>query len=502
MPNPVAASGNRSERPIPPTGCSALPTARRPESSRILLGLALGLAGSLPLAGCGSVSSVRNLVAGPPSPYLSGFIGNVVADEPVAALTGRDVLARGGNAADAAVAVGMALSVTLPSRASLGSGGACLAYRAGSGRSPEAFLFTPVAGTAPAGQDSRPASVPMTARGLFLMQARYGSVAFDDLVKPAARLARSGITVSRALADDVAAVKGPLMGDPNARAIFAPGGTPIAAGDRLSQQDLANSLDRIALAGVGDFYTGVLWQQFTDAAATAGGGLSRADIRNAVPAQSAPLTVTAGADRVAFLPPPADGGLGAAAAFRASQSGSESGSLANGVVGAWRASHRGAVNGGDYAAEAQAMVDSPSAGGSLGRLPASTSFTVVDRNGGAVACALTMDNLFGTGRVAGDTGIVLGASPARFPMPLLASSIAWNPTSGSFRAAIAGSGQNDAAVAVAAATANALHGAPPSPVTETGRVNAIVCARGLPGDQSACVATTDPRGSGLATRSD
>ncbi|WP_239478706.1 gamma-glutamyltransferase [Lichenicola cladoniae] len=502
MPNPVAASGNRPARPIPPTGCSGQPAAHRPQASRVLLGLALGLSASLPLAGCGSVSSVRNLVVGPPSPYLSGFIGNVVADEPVAALAGRDVLARGGNAADAAVAVGMALSVTLPSRASLGSGGACLAYRAGSGRSPEAFLFTPVAGTAPAGQDSRPASVPMTARGLFLMQARYGSVSFDELVKPAARLARSGITVSRALADDVAAVKGPLMGDPNARTIFAPGGKPIAAGDQLSQQDLANSLDRIALAGVGDLYTGVLWQQFTDGAAIAGGGLSRADLRNSVPAQSAALTVDAGPDRVAFLPPPADGGLGAAAAFRAGQSGDESGSLANGVVAAWRASHPGAVNGGDYAAEAQALVDRPSAGGSLGRLPASTSFTVVDRNGGAVACALTMDNLFGTGRIAGDTGIVLAASPARFPKPLLASSIAWNPTSGSFRAAVAGSGQNDAAIAVAAATSRALHGSPPSPVTETGRVNAIVCARGLPGDQSACTATTDPRGSGLATRSD
>lgn len=455
----------------------------------------------LALGGCGSVQKVRTLVAGPASPYLSGYIGNVVADEPVAALAGRDVLARGGNAADAAAAVGMALAVTLPSRASLGGGGACLAYRPGSASAPEAFLFTPVAGTEAAGAGGRPASVPMTARGLFLMQARYGSVSFDDVVKPAARLARSGITVSRALADDLAAVSGPLLGDPMAASIFSHDGTSIGAGDQLFQPDLASALDRIALAGVGDLYTGLLSQDYAEGAASAGGGLSRSDLRMSVPAQADPLVVQAGADRVAFLPPPADGGLGAAAAFGAIQSGSDGAGVAEGVVAAWRAAHPGAGNGGNYAAEAQGLVDRPAAGGRLGRLPASTAFTVIDRRGGAVACALTMDNLFGTGRIAGRTGIVLGASPARFPAPLLAAAIAWNPGTGSFRAAVAGSGQNEAADAVALATAHALHGQPTAPLTETGRVNAIACPRG-PGEQASCVATADPRGAGLATRSD
>lgn len=502
VPNLVPASTDRPAQPTP----APLPGTHRFRMPRALR-LALSVSVSLPLVACGSVQKVRNLVTGPPSPYLTGYIGNVVADEPVAALAGRDVLARGGNAADAAAAVGLALAVTLPSRASLGGGGACLAYKPGGNRTPEAFLFVPVGGSGAAGVASgRPASVPMTARGLFLMQARYGSVAFDDVVKPAARLARSGITVSRALAEDVAAVRSPLLADPGARAIFAPGGTPIAAGDQLLQPDLAYTLDRLALAGVGDLYTGLLWQQFADGAAAAGGGLTRADIRNSVPLQTSPLLVadtgaTGGSARVAFLPPPADGGLGAAATFRAIEAGGEGGSVANAVVGAWRAGHPG---GGSDTAEAQSLLDNPQGQGSgrLGRLPASTAFTVVDRNGGAVACALTMDNLFGTGRVAGQTGIVLAASPSRFPLPLLAASIAWNPNAGSFRAAVAGSGQNDAAAAVGAATVRALRGEPTSPLTETGRVNAIVCPHGLPGDHSACVATTDPRGSGLATRSD
>lgn len=478
MPKPVAAS------------CS-VPTATR----RAIAGvLALPL-----LAGCGGVQKVRNLVVGPPSPYLSGYIGSVVADEPTAALAGRDVLARGGNAADAAAAVGMALAVTLPSRASLGGGGACLAFRAGENQQPQAFLFTPVAGTDATGPDGRPASVPMTARGLFLLQARYGSVSFDDTVKPAARLARSGITVSRALADDLEAVRRPLFSDQAAAAIFArPDGSPVQAGDQLSQPDLASTLDRIAIAGVGDLYTGLLWHAYAEGAAGAHGGLSAADIRNAVPSQGAPLLVSAGSDRVAFLPPPADGGLGAAAAFGAIESGGSGAGAADAAVSAWRASHPAGSGNADLAAEAQSMLSAPAGGAGLGRLPASTSFAVVDRKGGAVACALSMDNLFGTGRIAGATGIVLGASPARLPAPLLSASIAWTPSGGTLRAAIAGSGQNQAADAVAQATANALRGQAPSPVTDTGRINAISCGR----NQERCAATADPRGDGLATRSD
>ena len=479
VPNPHPASGDRSARLI-----------SRPCSLFL----------ALLLAGCGSVQKVRTLVAGPPSPYLSGYIGRVVADEPVAALTGREVLARGGDAADAAAAVGLALAVTLPSRASLGGGGACLAYRAGSA-APDAFLFTPVPGIEAPGADGRPASVPMTARGLFLMQARYGSVSFDDLVKPAARLARSGITVSQTFADDLAAVSRPLLADPMAASIFSHDGTTIGAGDQLLQPDLAGSLDRIALAGAGDLYTGLLSQQYVEGGELAGAGLSRADLRQSVPAQSRPLVVQAGRDRVAFLPPPADGGLGAAAAFRAAAAGGDGGGVAQGIVAAWREAHPGERNDGDHVAEAQALLDQPSSGGTLRRLPASTSFAVIDRHGGAVACALTMNNLFGTGRIAGRTGIVLGASPAHLPPPLLAAAIAWNPGAGSVRAAVAGSGQNQAADAVAQATANALHGAPAAPVTETGRVNAIACPNG-PDDHASCTATADPRGNGLATRSE
>ncbi len=97
--------------------------------------VALVLSFSLALSGCGTVNSATNWISGGDGPalgqpgYVKGFLGGVVADEPQAALLGQQVLSAGGTAADAAAGVGLALAVTLPSRAGLGSGGACLRIR-------------------------------------------------------------------------------------------------------------------------------------------------------------------------------------------------------------------------------------------------------------------------------------------------------------------------------------------------------------------------------------
>ena len=503
MPNPVMArfAVNATRRgPAPAALTEGLQLVR---NGVLRLRRCLAVALALAVPGCSTVSSVKDSLlgaspaAGAPG-HVSGFLGGVVADEPRAAVVGRDVLSEGGTAADAAVAVGFALAVTLPSRAGLGGGGACLAYnpsRDGPGRgAPQAIVFVPPAPARAAGGD-RPAAVPALARGLFALHAGYGRRPFESLLAPAEQMARLGVPASRAFATDLALVSGPLFGDPAARAAFSRGGVPLADGDRLVQPDLGSTLAQLRVAGVGDFYQGALAHRLADGAPLAGASFSVEDLRATLPRVRPPVTVQNGRDSVAFLPPPADGGLAAAGAFSVLQADPTAYDRANAralaIAGRWRAT------GGDPRA-VLAAADLPP--GILPELPASTTFLTLDREGNAVACALTMNNLFGTGRVIPGTGVLLAASPAAFPPPLLASAIAWNPTLNAFRAAAGGSGQAGAPLAAAVAMTNALRTGQPmsARAPDPGRANVIACSRYLPGGQASCAWAADPRDAGLA----
>ena len=455
---------------------------------------------------CSTFNSVKeSLIGGSPGideqKRLTGFIGAAVADEPRAALAGREMLALGGTAADAAVAMGFILAVTLPSRAGLGSGGACLAYdpdRNGpGGGNPEAIMFTSVAPTSIAGNTDRPAAVPMLPRGLFALHARYGKRPFEALLAGAEQYARFGVPASRALLQDLAVVSGPLLADPNARAVFAPGGKILTEGGTLVQTDLGGTLAQLRIGGVGSLYLGALARKLEDASQRAGGGLTVDGMRAALPRTGAPLSIRAGRDFVAFLPPPADGGLAAAAAFQALQANpaDSAGAQARAVatLEQWRS------QGGDP----QAVLASGGTGGSLPPLAASTTFAVLDRDGKSVACALTMNNLFGTGRIAPGTGVLLAAAPRPATAPMLSAAIAWNTSVKGFRAAVTGSGQEGAALAVATGMRNALGSAAAMPalVPDPGRANAIACSRYLPDSEGSCTWATDPRGPGLAAGS-
>ena len=482
-------------------------TRKRQGMNRLLAGsrasVLLGLA--LLVNGCGTVTDLKDgLLGGPQGPqpgqpgFVEGFLGGVAADEPRAAAAGRDVLSAGGNAADAAVAVGMTLAVSLPSRAGLGAGGACLAYAADrksvNGGVPEAILFTPVTPATGATGD-RPAAVPMLARGLFQLHARYGSRPFETLILPAEQLARFGMNVPRALARDLSLVATPLFADPGARQAFGRDGVPLKEGQAFQQPDLAATLSQLRVAGVGDFYQGALAQRIAEASVRIGGPLRVSDLRGALPGVAPPLFATDKADRIAFLPPPADGGLAADAAFRVLQGNPNDGqgAAARSLAAAarWRA-------GGVTPEAVLAATDLPASG--LPPLPASTSFVTMDRDGNAVMCALTMNNLFGTGRVLQGLGFMPAVSPAVVPAPLLAAGMAWNDDRHAFRAGVAASGQAGAPVAVASALMNALRtGQPmPVPVPDPGRANVVACGRYLPDNPNSCAAATDPREPGLA----
>ncbi len=465
--------------------------------------MAIGL--SLASGGCETVHTTvhsvsKSILGGPldPGEHLKGFIGGVAADEPLAALAAREVLATGGNAADAAVTLGFMLTATLPSRASLGAGGACLAYQPGAGAPghgiPQAIMFTPRSPAVNAGD--RPAAVPMMARGLYLLAAQYGSRPFGQLVAPARQAAQGGLSITRALARDLAQVQGPLLGDPATAAVFAPGGTPLGEGARLVQTDLGATLNQLATVGVGDLYQGLMAQRFAEASRLAGGPVALGDLRHNAPTLANPIVVKAGDDQAAFLPPPADGGLGAAAAFlNYVHTGTVSQAMVDvsiGTVATWRSGAAGR--------DPLALLQNSVTTGALPALPASTSFTVIDRRGGAVACAITMENLFGTGRTAPGMGILLGASPAVKPAALLTAAIVWNSARDAFRATAASSGQNAAAVAGAVALGQAIVGdlPPRVPVPDPGRANAIGCAQYMPGSDSSCRFYSDARNAGLS----
>jgi gamma-glutamyltranspeptidase/glutathione hydrolase len=316
------------------------------------------------------------------------------------------------------------------------------------------------------------------------------------LIVPAEQLARFGTPAPRALTRDIALVAGPLLADPNARAVFSQGGTPLAEGQTLLQPDLGATLAQIRVSGVGDFYTGALARRIVQASPLAGGPIALADLNGALPRLAPAIVLPYRRDKVAFLPPPADGGLAAAAAFTVLQR--DPAALGTAAARALAVAARWRQGGADAQRLLAPSTSLPEI--ALPPLPASTSFATLDKDGNAVACSLSMDNLFGTGRVLPGLGILLAASPAAVPPPLYAAAIAWNENIHAFRAEVAGSGQAGAPMAVAVGMLNALRSGQPmaSTVPDPGRANVVSCTNYLPGENGSCAWATDPRDAGLA----
>ncbi len=492
-------------------GGATRPGGGQPEPGagrRRLRAAALGL-GALALTGCETLSGLNPLApSGPPEGqpgFVRGFLGGIATEDPAAALAGRQVLSAGGTAVDAAVAAGFVMTVTLPSRVGIGGGGGCLVFDPQKA-AVEAIMFLPGArGSVPPGAD-RPAAVPLMARGLFALHTRKSTRPFEELIAPAERGARFGTEVSRGLAADLAAVAGPLLADPAAKAVFGrPGGGAKQAGETIVQPDLAGTLGQLRLAGVGDLHQGTLARRLEEVSASAGGGLTLDDLRAALPGLYAPLDVPVrNGDRIAFLPPPEDGGIAGAASFEALRSGADiSEGMRRGLAAAaaWRARATGS---GNDPKSFIAATDLPP--GRFGAVPASAGLITFDRTGIAVSCAFTMNNLFGTGRIAPGMGFLLAAAPGigAVQPPLLSAAIAYNPNLRGFRLAAAASGQEAAPIGVAGPAALQLFRALP-PVTAveggapgTARTQLAACPNYLPGRPDRCLAVTDPRGGGVA----
>jgi gamma-glutamyltranspeptidase/glutathione hydrolase len=487
-----------------------------------------------------------------------GFIGGAVADEPRAALAGRDILAAGGSAADAAVAASLAMTVTLPSRAGLGGGGMCLTYDPRLNRV-EAVDFTVRPSAAPGA-----AGVPGMLRGLLAVYGRQGKLRWEQLVAPAEGMARFGVPVSRALANDLAASGGVLGSDAAARQIFVgANGAPLAEGDILVQPDLSTVLAAIRARGGNEFYQGQVADQFVAGALAMGAGITAEDLRTIAATPRASVLVRQGDIAVHFAPPPAIAGLSEGQLFamlaprwRRTNAEERPHLLAEADLRAIQDRTRWLRPDLTANAPANELVSERYADGLMasyrshartaGEVPAAprllntatAGVAAVDRDGGAVACSFTLNETFGIGRVVPGTGVVLAASPdgaARGPQlltPMLAamtkggritfastSSGGWPGASAQVQVALrtivearpleeamdAARIHNPGSEDVLAEEALqgplpglAARGYRPRMTPNLGQVNAIYCPEGLFENAEACQARADRRGFGFA----
>ncbi|MEZ5400540.1 MAG: gamma-glutamyltransferase [Bryobacteraceae bacterium] len=247
----------------------------------------------------------------------------VAAQEPLAADIGLEVLRSGGNAVDAAVAVGFALAVTLPSAGNLGGGGFLL-YRAADGKT--RFFDFREAAPAASGRDMyldpqgnltdasrigwRAAGVPGTVRGLELAHRTLGSRKWSTLLKPAVDLARKGHPLSWARAESMKDAKDLLGRFDESRKIFLNGGRFYEMDDRFRQRDLAATLARIAKHGARDFYEGETAHRLAAAMKANGGLITEEDLRAYKAVEREPIAGRYKGYDVITAPPPSSGGIG------------------------------------------------------------------------------------------------------------------------------------------------------------------------------------------------
>jgi gamma-glutamyltranspeptidase / glutathione hydrolase len=258
---------------------------------------------------------------------VSARNGMVVAQEARAAKIGVEILERGGNAVDAAVATGFALAVTYPRAGNIGGGGFMLIHLARRGEStaidyretaPAAItrdIFLDEKGEADP-QKSRDSAlaigVPGTVAGLALAHAKYGSGRFTlaQLIAPAIALARDGIPVSDDVADSLPRAQARLARWPASAKIFLKsGGSVLAEGDRLVQADLAETLEAVARDGPKAFYQGEIADKIIAAVRAAGGVMTRDDLKNYHAIERKPVRGSYRGYRILSMPPPSSGGV-------------------------------------------------------------------------------------------------------------------------------------------------------------------------------------------------
>jgi gamma-glutamyltranspeptidase / glutathione hydrolase len=295
--------------------------------SAVMLAVAPAFAQEAPVRNRPGVGSGGDIVSyGQIHHPVVGRGGMVVGQSAPATEVGVEILRRGGNAVDAAVAVGFAEAVTLPRAGNLGGGGYMLVHMAATADRPAVDIAINYYGVAPRattpdlllddnGRFDRDApagflnvSVPGTVAGLWEAHSRYGSLPWAEVVAPAVALAENGVILSDAEATATAGRATLLARDPGAReAYLKPDGTPYAAGERFRQPLLAASLRQIQTGGADAFYRGDLAGQIVDGIRAGGGIMDARDLADYRVEVSEPIWSSYRGHRIAYMPPTASG---------------------------------------------------------------------------------------------------------------------------------------------------------------------------------------------------
>jgi gamma-glutamyltranspeptidase / glutathione hydrolase len=384
--------------------------------------------------------------------------GVVVCVSPPAADVGLAVLKKGGNAVDAAVAVAFAMAVTWPEAGNIGGGGfmmvappgkdvTCFEYRETAPAAAKVDLFADGKVT---WLDHKAAGVPGTVRGLALAHAKYGKLAWKDVVTPAVELAEKGFAVNAPLARGL---NGVLADAKTTNAEFKrvygkPDGTKWQADDTLVLKDLGRTLRIIAEKGADAFYTGDLADLLAKEMKDGGGLIAKADLEAYKAHERKPIHTTFRGYDVYGPPPPSSGGIAVAEMLNVLENydlkklGRWSPEANHLMVEAMRrafadrARHLGdpdftkipdhlATK--DYAKKLAAGIDPKKATASADVAPeialdkeseSTTHFSVIDKDGMAVSNTYTLENSYGNRVVVRGAGYILNNEMTDFnPRP-------------------------------------------------------------------------------------
>ena len=401
--------------------------------------LAVGVVGAVAPAGAASVAPV------------AAENGMVVTAQHLATEVGVDVLRRGGNAVDAAVAVGYALAVVYPAAGNLGGGGfmtlqladgrkTFLDFREKAPLAATADMYLDAAGNVVAGSTTTghlAVGVPGTVSGLEVALAKYGTMRRADLIAPAIRFAEQGFVLDRGDADMFATATAAFQADAATAAIFLNDGKAWGVGDRLVQRDLAATLRHIAEAGAAGFYQGPVGRAIVASSRAGKGIIVQADLDRYATRELAPVECDYRGYRIVSAPPPSSGGvvvceiLNILEGYPLAQWGFRSAQAVHIQIEAMRHAYRdrNAMLGDPdfvtnplerlldkaYAARIRAAIDPAHAAVSTdlqrGVAPHegsnTTHYSVVDSKGNAVAVTYTLNDWFGAKATAAGTGVLL-----------------------------------------------------------------------------------------------